>query len=311
MDVTTRWNSSLDMLVRYLEQQAAIAAALTSPEIRQNARNIDTLDTCDIVNAEFLVKLLNPLKTATTVLCEEKRPTVSLIVPLKNMIEQNMAPNDSVSPTVADTKRAILSNISGRYSGDVYNYLLESTALDPRFQSLPQLDCNQREAVFQRIQKRVEQLQQNQPTDEKSMERKEEASAHCSTHGGEGALEAEGGAESEEEPASKKTALEDLLGDSFLKTEQPSKGIERETELYRREASIPLSCCPLTWWRENSSKYPLLSPLVKEYLSIPETSVPSERVFSTAGDIVTAQRSQLLPENVDMLIFLKKNMTIS
>ncbi|XP_039595872.1 uncharacterized protein LOC120517539 [Polypterus senegalus] len=168
------------------------------------------------------------------------------------MIEQNMAPNDSDSPTVADTKRAILSNISGRYSGDVYNYLLESTALDPRFQSLQQLDCNQREAVFQRIQKRVEQLQQNQPTDEKSMERKEEASVHCSTHGGEGALEAEGRAESEEEPASKKTALEDLLGDSFSKTEQPSKGIERETELYRREASIPLSCCPLTWWRETA-----------------------------------------------------------
>ncbi|XP_039593879.1 zinc finger BED domain-containing protein 4-like [Polypterus senegalus] len=143
------------------------------------------------------------------------------------------------------------------------------------------------------------------------MERKEEASVHFSTHGGEGALEAEGRAESEEEPTSKKTALEDLLGDSFSKTEQPSKGIERETELYRREASIPLSYCPLTWWRENSSKYPLLSPLVKEYLSIPATSVPSERVFSTAGDIVTAQRSQLLPENVDMLIFLKKNMTIS
>ncbi|KAL0202589.1 hypothetical protein M9458_000607, partial [Cirrhinus mrigala] len=162
MDVTTRWNSSLDMLVRYLEQQAAIAAALTSPEIRQNARNIDTLDTCDIVNAEDLVKLLNPLKTATTVLCKEKRPTVSLIVPLKNMIEQNMAPDDSDSSTVADTKTAILSNISGRYSRDVYNYLLESTALDPRFQTLPHLDRNQHEAVFQRIQKRVEQLQQNQ-----------------------------------------------------------------------------------------------------------------------------------------------------
>ncbi len=58
---------------------------------------------------------------------------------------------------------------------------------------------------------------------------------------------------------------------------------------------------------ENRSKYPLLSPLAKAYLSIPATSVPSERVFSTAGDIVTAQRSQLLPEIVDMLIFLKKN----
>ncbi|XP_073727596.1 E3 SUMO-protein ligase ZBED1-like [Misgurnus anguillicaudatus] len=196
------------MLVRYLEQQAAIAAALTGPEVRQHARNIDTLDTCDIVNAEDLVKLLNPLKTATTVLCEEKTPTVSLIVPLKNMIEQSMAPNDSDSPTVTDVKRAILTNISGRYSGDVYNYLLESTALDPRFQTLPQLDHDQREAVFQSIKKRIEQLLQNQPTDE--------TSAHCSTHWRDGALGAEGGPESEEtEPATKKTALEDLLGQCF------------------------------------------------------------------------------------------------
>ena len=42
--------------------------------------------------------------------------------------------------------------------------------------------------------------------------------------------------------------------------------------------------------------------------SIPGTSVPSERVFSTAGDVVTAQRATLKSKHVDMLIFLKKNL---
>lgn len=149
MDVTTRWNSTLDMLARYLEQQAAIAAALTSSEIRQNARNIDTLD-CDIRDAEDLVKLLHPLKAATTVLCEEKSPTVSLIVPLKSMIEQSMTPNNNNR------------NIADRYSGDAYNYLLECTALDPRFWTLSQLDHDQCEAVFLRVQNKAKQLQQNQ-----------------------------------------------------------------------------------------------------------------------------------------------------
>ncbi|KAG7278419.1 hypothetical protein CRUP_026970 [Coryphaenoides rupestris] len=37
---------------------------------------------------------------------------------------------------------------------------------------------------------------------------------------------------------------------------------------------------------------------------------PSERVFSTAGDIVTAKRSTLSPDNVDILIFLKKNLKL-
>lgn len=113
-------------------------------------------------------------------------------------------------------------------------------------------------------------------------------------------------------PPTKRTALEDLLGDSFCHMEsstQAQAGIEAEVDSYRKEASISLSACPLQWWRENAQRYPLLSTLAKSYLSVPATSVPSERVFSCAGDIVNAQRSQLLPQNVDMLIFLKKNLT--
>lgn len=47
MDVVTRWNRSLDMIERYLEQQQAVAAALLSVEVRRNAREIDTLDAAE------------------------------------------------------------------------------------------------------------------------------------------------------------------------------------------------------------------------------------------------------------------------
>ena len=52
------------------------------------------------------------------------------------------------------------------------------------------------------------------------------------------------------------------------------------------------------------------SNVAKYYLCIHATSVPSERVFSTAGDIATAQRAALSGENVDILIFLKKNLIL-
>lgn len=48
----------------------------------------------------------------------------------------------------------------------------------------------------------------------------------------------------------------------------------------------------------------------KRYLAVQATSVASERVFLTAGDIVTSQRAALSTENVDILIFLEKNMKL-
>nr|KAG5685994.1 hypothetical protein BaRGS_028327 [Batillaria attramentaria] len=65
---------------------------------------------------------------------------------------------------------------------------------------------------------------------------------------------------------------------------------------------------PLSWWRVNEARFPLLARMAKMYLAIPATSVPSERVFSTAGDILTSQRASLKPEHVDKLLFLKKNL---
>ncbi|RXN05375.1 zinc finger BED domain-containing 1-like protein [Labeo rohita] len=44
INVAMRWNISMDMLERYLEQQVAITAALLSTEACKNARQLDTLD---------------------------------------------------------------------------------------------------------------------------------------------------------------------------------------------------------------------------------------------------------------------------
>ncbi len=76
--------------------------------------------------------------------------------------------------------------------------------------------------------------------------------------------------------------------------------------MYKKETLIPLTSGPLKWWKEHAQMYPLLSSLSKAYLTIPATSVPSERGFSTAGDILNDQRSQLLPQNVDMQFFFAK-----
>ena len=64
---------------------------------------------------------------------------------------------------------------------------------------------------------------------------------------------------------------------------------------------------PLKWWKINASRFCKLSNFAKRFLSGPPSSVRSERVFSTAGDVIDEHRARLLPEKAEMLIFLKVN----
>ena len=81
-----------------------------------------------------------------------------------------------------------------------------------------------------------------------------------------------------------------------------------ETSEYFKEHLIPREREPLTWWLEHEKKYPNLSKLARKYLSITATSVPSERLFSKAGELVSHKRSCLKPSNVNMLLFLNQNL---
>ena len=49
-----------------------------------------------------------------------------------------------------------------------------------------------------------------------------------------------------------------------------------------------------------------LVPFAKKYLSIPTTSVPSERLFSKPGQLLSEQRSRLKSKNVDKILFINK-----
>ena len=104
--------------------------------------------------------------------------------------------------------------------------------------------------------------------------------------------------------------LEDIMRNSSnTSPSEPSEVASSEVERYFTEAPLPLICKnPLTWW-EMRTQYIHLSSLAKKMLCIPATSVPSERVFSVAGNIINEKRSRLKPDNVNKLIFLYENMS--
>ena len=81
---------------------------------------------------------------------------------------------------------------------------------------------------------------------------------------------------------------------------------EKEIQTYREMPTTITSSDPAAWFWTQKQTYPLLSCVVFSYLCVQASSTPSERVFSTAGNIICAERARLLPEKSDMIIFLNK-----
>ena len=96
-------------------------------------------------------------------------------------------------------------------------------------------------------------------------------------------------------------------GIDFLLSESPEKNSCLDEHELKNYMLDKIDYEPLQWWSENEKKYPRLAIIAKRVLSVPATSVPSERIFSSAGLIVTKLSNRLSPEIVDHIIFLNKN----
>ena len=79
-----------------------------------------------------------------------------------------------------------------------------------------------------------------------------------------------------------------------------------ESRQYFEEHLIPRGNDPLKWWLEHGRHYPLLEKLAQKYLCTTGTSVPSERLFSKAGELVSQKRSRIKPKNINMFLFLNQ-----
>jgi len=63
---------------------------------------------------------------------------------------------------------------------------------------------------------------------------------------------------------------------------------------------------PLRFWQVRGSHYPLLAPVARLVLAIPETSVPSKRLFNMAGLVVDRLCASMAPDMVQKILFLNK-----
>ncbi|CAD7079669.1 unnamed protein product [Hermetia illucens] len=81
--------------------------------------------------------------------------------------------------------------------------------------------------------------------------------------------------------------------------------IPAEFSVYLKQPVVRLKDSPFEVWTEIVHKDSSLLKMVKKYLCVMATSVPSERVFSASGNIANCKRSCLLGEKLHKLLFLK------
>eukprot|EP00057_Strongylocentrotus_purpuratus_P035424 XP_799085.1 PREDICTED: zinc finger BED domain-containing protein 1-like [Strongylocentrotus purpuratus] len=277
------------MLERLIEVLWPVCSVLSNRNVTKLA-DATTLEMKDNqwALAEMLIPCLKPLKVATVVLSAEENVSSSIIHPIiSGLMQHHLDVKDNDEEAIWSFKNTTRLQLETRFRQPDFQVgaAAMGAAVDPRYKDLAFLPQADREVVKAEVRRCLGALQQVR-----------------------GDAEREKGAadDDDDDEHAAELGVNFLMG-AASPPAQREKSADDEYDEFLAQPSANVTVNPLMWWQGSDKRLPLLQQLPRKYLGIPATSVPSERVFSTAGNIVTAKRNCLLPENVDMLIFLSKN----
>ncbi|XP_014680050.1 PREDICTED: zinc finger BED domain-containing protein 4-like [Priapulus caudatus] len=299
-DVATRWNSQYYMIDRLLAVYPAVYSSLYG-----GSHEHLLLSDEDRKVLEEMQMILKVFEKATKKVSAEKEPTAGLILPyLEAFVNRDLVYKDTDLPIIKRLKTQIRSDLNKRYQTVKEKSLLGLTSvLDPRVRTLDWMSEEDKEAIYSSLKEEcIACAPLNQPLKIKAQPTDDNPVPSTSTA-------------SSPSPAKKRRtddseSDDDLDGVVFVNAEGPKTTEARvidELASYRQEPSLGVKYGdPLIWWKAHRLKYPILAAVMRQYLNIPASSVPSERVFSTAGGVFR-KRESLVPENANILVFLYQN----
>lgn len=103
----------------------------------------------------------------------------------------------------------------------------------------------------------------------------------------------------------KRIIVEKATNVNAVEANTESENSQAEMIHYLKQPPEQLECNPIVWWQRNYIKYPNLAPKALKLLSVLGTSVPSERLFSKAGETMISKRNSLQGKRLSKLLFLQ------
>lgn len=286
-EVSTRWNSVFYMLERILK--LANCLAIVTRKFRQ-APPFITLEEEEAI--KDVISILSIFEEATKLISGELYPTSSLVIPIICGFYENLNKLEVSSEIGRVFFIKIKENMNRRllsYENRTVNKI--STYLHPLYQKGFRQTENMMSAKDLIRIELTNYIQENSSTTNVETIEPNLGSLHA------------------ERPTTSK--LLDFLHERQQQTS--SAGVRSasvmnilrmysETE-YKQNQNIG------QYWSFNKHLAPL-DKIALKFLSVPATSVPSERLFSMAGYTISSRRTKLKPEAVEMLCFLNKNKSL-
>ncbi|XP_050725201.1 E3 SUMO-protein ligase ZBED1-like [Eriocheir sinensis] len=296
--VEARWNSSYYMMQQFVEQNHLIAMALCLMGRNDLCLNTEELEL--VINT---LTVLEPFEEATKEMVAEEFTPLSKVLPivkgLQDYMHSSADKNDHKLYTTFPLGVELLQQMTRRFhnlEGSIF--MGAASLLDPRFKNVPFADPTNVEQIEKHL------VSQMQGTDSAktevqapSMSVKIEFPGSCQTvtiQTKKSSIWAKFDAKIEEI--------------AHISSTDPSTGPSIEMRRYMEEAPIPREEDPLEWWKKHGVLFPKLQEQAKMFLCSPASSVPAERLFSEAGELVSQRRSCLKDKHVNMITFLNKNM---
>ena len=239
----------------------------------------------DISVMEQLCQLLEPLSKLTDALSSETRVTLSAIKPVLDHITCDVLVEKDEDPILTkEMKRVMREDLNHRYREKAKRIMHIACFIDPRFKS-SFLDEPEAATVDSCVREEALKLAPVQVREEP-----QSTSSTSTTNTTTAASERKGLAGLLKKITS---ARNQRVEEGQVLTTAEDR-VKEEIKIYLSLPSIPAD--PLVWWRGHASELPHLARVARKLLCIPATSVPSERLFSASGHIVSPRRSLLKPD---------------